>query len=82
MEFFLNGALALWSSPTSVAIFFAGLLGGLLFGAVPGVSMLPWGPSSYPSPDCCWRVTPLCSTPSSIAPAPLYRTKNQNSGYS
>ena len=40
MEQFITGALTLVGSPLSVAIFFAGLMGGLLFGAIPGVSML------------------------------------------
>jgi putative tricarboxylic transport membrane protein len=40
MDLFLAGAQALFSSPLSIAIFFAGLIGGLLFGAIPGVSML------------------------------------------
>ena len=40
MEQFLAGALTLVSSPLSIGIFFAGLIGGLLFGAIPGVSML------------------------------------------
>lgn len=43
MDLFLAGALTLVSSPTSIAIFFAGLVGGLLFGAIPGVSMLTLG---------------------------------------
>ncbi len=40
MDLFLAGSQALFSSPLSIAIFFAGLIGGLLFGAIPGVSML------------------------------------------
>jgi len=40
MEQFIAGALTLVSSPLSVGIFFAGLMGGLLFGAIPGISML------------------------------------------
>ena len=40
MDLFLAGALTLVSSPLSIGIFFAGLIGGLLFGAIPGVSML------------------------------------------
>ncbi len=43
MELLLNGALALLSSPTSLVIFVVGLVGGLLFGAIPGVSMLTLG---------------------------------------
>ena len=43
MENFLAGALTLVSSPTSVLIFMAGLFGGMLFGAIPGVSMLTLG---------------------------------------
>ncbi len=40
MEQFLAGALTLVSSPMSILIFFAGLFGGMLFGAIPGVNML------------------------------------------
>jgi putative tricarboxylic transport membrane protein len=40
VEQFLAGAETLFSSWTSIGIFFAGLIGGLLFGAIPGVSML------------------------------------------
>ncbi len=43
MENFLQGTLTLFSDPLSVAIFFAGLAGGLLFGAIPGVNMLTLG---------------------------------------
>ena len=43
MEHFLTGAATLVSDPTSVFIFLAGLLGGLVFGAIPGVSMLTLG---------------------------------------
>ena len=37
---FLTGALTLISSPMSVFIFLAALVGGMLFGAIPGVNML------------------------------------------
>jgi len=40
MEDFIQGTMTLFSSWTSIAIFAGGLLGGMLFGAVPGVSML------------------------------------------
>jgi len=40
MDLFYQGAATLFSSPLSIGIFFAGLIGGLLFGAIPGVSML------------------------------------------
>lgn len=40
MDLFLQGAATLFSSWTSIGIFFAGLIGGLLFGAIPGISML------------------------------------------
>lgn len=43
MEQFFGGALTLLSDPTSILIFFAGLFGGMLFGAIPGVSMLTLG---------------------------------------
>ncbi len=40
MENFLAGTLALFGDPLSIGIFVAALLGGMLFGAIPGVSML------------------------------------------
>ena len=40
MEDFAAGSLALFGSPTSVLFFAGGLLGGMVFGAIPGVSML------------------------------------------
>jgi len=40
MEHFIEGTLTLFGNPLSVGIFFAGLVGGLLFGAIPGINML------------------------------------------
>jgi putative tricarboxylic transport membrane protein len=40
MENFIAGTLTLVSSPLSILIFFCGLIGGLLFGAIPGINML------------------------------------------
>ncbi|HEX9568805.1 MAG TPA: tripartite tricarboxylate transporter permease [Rhodospirillales bacterium] len=40
MEQFIAGTLTLVSSPLSILIFFSGLFGGLLFGAIPGINML------------------------------------------
>ena len=40
MDNFLQGTLTLFSDPISIAVFVAGLLGGMLFGAIPGISML------------------------------------------
>lgn len=40
MDLFLQGAATLFSDWLSIAVFFSGLIGGLLFGAIPGVSML------------------------------------------
>ena len=37
---FLAGSLALFGDPFSIAIFVFGVIGGMLFGAIPGVSML------------------------------------------
>ncbi len=39
-EQFIDGSVTLFSNPVSLMIFVGGLLGGMLFGAVPGVSML------------------------------------------
>ena len=43
MEDFLQGTLLLATDPTALLIFACGLLGGMLFGAIPGVSMLTLG---------------------------------------
>lgn len=40
IENFLAGTYALFGDPVSVAIFLFGVIGGMLFGAIPGVSML------------------------------------------
>lgn len=40
IENFVTGTVALFSDPISVMIFIGGVLGGMIFGAVPGVSML------------------------------------------
>ena len=40
MENFLNGTAILFGDPVSIAVFFCGLIGGMLFGAIPGISML------------------------------------------
>ena len=37
---FLGGTAALFGDPVGVFIFFGGVIGGMLFGAIPGVSML------------------------------------------
>jgi putative tricarboxylic transport membrane protein len=40
---FLHGAAQLLTDPTGLVIFVGGLLGGMLFGAIPGVNMLTLG---------------------------------------
>jgi putative tricarboxylic transport membrane protein len=37
---FLTGTITLFSDPLGILIFFGGVIGGMLFGAIPGVSML------------------------------------------
>ena len=37
---FLQGTVTLFSDPMGILIFFGGVIGGMLFGAIPGVSML------------------------------------------
>ena len=37
---FLGGTVTLFSDPLGILIFFGGVVGGMLFGAIPGVSML------------------------------------------
>jgi len=43
MDLFIQGTMTLFGSGTSISIFFLGLLGGMLFGAIPGVNMLTLG---------------------------------------
>jgi putative tricarboxylic transport membrane protein len=43
MTEFLNGTSHLFGDPIGVLVFLAGLVGGLLFGAIPGVNMLTLG---------------------------------------
>ena len=43
MEPFLTGTAMLFTDPTGLMIFVCGLLGGMLFGAIPGVNMLTLG---------------------------------------
>lgn len=43
MEFFLDGTMMLFGDPKAVLIFVLGLVGGMLFGAIPGVNMLTLG---------------------------------------
>ena len=40
IENFLAGSAQLFGDPVSIGIFFFGVIGGMLFGAIPGVSML------------------------------------------
>ncbi|MEM7425884.1 MAG: tripartite tricarboxylate transporter permease [Pseudomonadota bacterium] len=40
IENFLTGTAALFGDPVTIVIFVAGVIGGMLFGAIPGVSML------------------------------------------
>ncbi len=37
---FLQGSITLFSDPINILIFLGGVIGGMLFGAIPGVSML------------------------------------------
>lgn len=37
---FISGTITLFSDPLGIFIFFGGVIGGMLFGAIPGVSML------------------------------------------
>ncbi len=37
---FINGTITLFGDPLGIFIFFGGVIGGMLFGAIPGVSML------------------------------------------
>ena len=40
IENFLAGSSALFGDPITILIFVFGVVGGMLFGAIPGVSML------------------------------------------
>ncbi|GIR86093.1 MAG: hypothetical protein CM15mP85_27170 [Rhodobacterales bacterium] len=42
IENFLAGTATLFGDPFTIGIFIFGVLGGMLFGAIPGVSMLHW----------------------------------------
>lgn len=42
-ESFLHGTTLLFSDPTAIMLFLGGLLGGMLFGAIPGINMLTLG---------------------------------------
>ena len=50
LDNFIVGTLALFGDPFSILIFVFGVIGGMLFGAIPGVSMLTPGmaPNSIP----------------------------------
>lgn len=43
MEHFLSGTAQLFTDPAAIVLFVAGLLGGALFGAIPGISLLTLG---------------------------------------
>lgn len=43
MEQFITGASLLFTDPTALSLFFAGLLGGMLFGCIPGINLLTLG---------------------------------------
>ena len=49
IENFLTGTAALFGDPVTILIFVAGVIGGMLFGAIPGVSMLTSGMTPSPS---------------------------------
>lgn len=40
LENFLAGTATLFGDPVTIGIFIFGVVGGMLFGAIPGVSML------------------------------------------
>lgn len=42
-ESFLHGTVLLFTDPTAIMLFAGGLLGGMLFGAIPGINMLTLG---------------------------------------
>lgn len=43
MEFFFTGLVSLFSNPVNILWFFAALFGGLMFGAIPGISIVTLG---------------------------------------
>ena len=43
MESFILGATILFSDPVAVSLFFGGLIGGMLFGCIPGINLLTLG---------------------------------------
>ena len=40
MNDFLTGTTSLFTDPIGIAVFIGGLVGGLVFGAIPGLSLL------------------------------------------
>jgi|GEM_PF-5679766 len=46
LENFLAGTATLFGDPVTIGIFIFGVVGGMLFGAIPGVSMLTLASSS------------------------------------
>ena len=63
IENFLAGSSALFGDPITILIFVFGVIGGMLFGAIPGVSMLTLAAICYhlaqdlsqPRALCCLR---------------------------
>ena len=43
MDLLLSGLTTLFSDPTGLMLFFGGLIGGMLFGCIPGINMLTLG---------------------------------------
>ena len=43
IDIFLNGTVILFTDPTALMLFAGGLIGGMLFGSIPGINMLTLG---------------------------------------
>ena len=69
VEQFLAGSAALFGDPITIAIFVFGVVGGMLFGAIPGVSMLTPGmaPNSMPPTTPKTKIAMVIGSPKRAA---------------
>ena len=69
LENFLAGTATLFGDPVTIGIFIFGVVGGMLFGAIPGVSMLTPGmaPNSIPPTTPKMKMPIVTGSPNSVA---------------
>ena len=68
---FIAGSLALFGDPFSILIFVFGVVGGMLFGAIPGVSMLTLAAILLPFTANFDPAQGVMLLPLSTAPVPM-----------